>query len=117
MQNISIVLASLSGALLTFYLQSRGLSPVLASCLVGLLGVLLAQVLDIPQLEIAVFTGSFVGMSSDAVMSSLGVGVAGAVAGLLLLMLRDFAVGFGGKLGTLAFVSVCVIFWLIRWFR
>ncbi len=112
--NISILLATTLGALLTFYLQSRGISAVLASCIVGLLGVLIARIVHIPTVEVAVFTGSFVGMTSMAVLGYQGVGVAGLLSGVVLILLTDKFVGLGGKLGTMAFVSVCLVLLFIK---
>ncbi len=112
--NSYIILASTLGALLTYYFQSRGFSAVLASCLVGVLGVLIAKLVAMPTLEVAVFTGSFVGMTSVAVLDYQGVGIAGLLSGALLLLLTDKFVGMGGKLGTMAFVSVCVVLLFIK---
>ncbi len=115
--NLLIILATTTGALATYYLLSRGVSAVLASCLVGLAGVLLSRWLDVEHLDTAVFTGTFVGMTSLMVLDAWGVGIAGLVAGLVYILLLDRFIGMGGKLGTMAFVSVALVLLIIRFWR
>ena len=90
----------LSGALAAFGLSVEfGLGAVVASCIVGIMATLL-----VPDYDVPVYCGAFVGMASPAVVSGYTfVGLAGFLAGLLFVASRDTFAGFGGKLGTIAF--------------
>lgn len=93
------VFAVATAAVGTYVLSVHaGLGPVGAAALVGL-----AVGLGLPRVDGAVYCGSFVGMVSPAVLSSLeGVALAGTVAGLAFVATADVFGGFGGKYGTLA---------------
>lgn len=96
------VFAVALGALATQSLAvSLGHDIVLASGLVGLFGSLAVR----PH-ALAIFCGSFVGMTSPAVMPLAWTAVAGLAAGLLFASIRPHFVGLGGRLGTTAF-AVC----------
>lgn len=88
------------GAAVTFLISVEfGLGAVVASGLVGLLGAAL-----IKSHAVALFCGSFVGMSSPAVFAHFPwILLAGAIAALLFVLTRTVLNGFGGKLGTIAF--------------
>jgi hypothetical protein len=106
------LLANISGALLTFWVsQDLSIGPVLASAAVGLLGSLL-----LPKLGAEIFTGSFVGMCSKGVAPQFScLLLAGMIAGLIFYASRHVLVGFGGKLGTIAFTSVILTTWMVGW--
>jgi hypothetical protein len=100
---VNSLLANAAGAMLTFWMsQYLGIGPVLSSAIVGLLGSLL-----LPKLGTEIYTGSFVGMCAKAIapQDSL-ILLAGINAGLIFYFSRSTLVGFGGKLGTIAFASV-----------
>jgi len=88
-----------------------GRGAVLGSALVGLAAGLAFPVLapDVGgRLAAVAFCASFVGMSSrERLESDLRVGIAGALCGLVFVVVAPALVGAGGKLGTTAFVS-CV---------
>ncbi|TVQ17724.1 MAG: hypothetical protein EA382_18495 [Spirochaetaceae bacterium] len=90
------------GAALTFLVSVEfALGAVVASGLIGLVGAALLK-----KHAVAIFCGSFVGMSSPNVFALFGwVLVAGAIAGLVFVLSRDVLNGFGGKLGTIAFAG------------
>ena len=90
------------GATVTFLISVEfAIGSVVASGLVGLVG---AAVLK--RHAVAIFCGSFVGMSSPNIFAFLGwVLIAGAIAGLIFVLSRDVLNGFGGKLGTIAFAG------------
>ncbi|MBM3138003.1 MAG: hypothetical protein FJZ98_07425 [Chloroflexi bacterium] len=103
------LVANSTGALLTFWAsQDLGMGPVLSSAAVGLLGSLL-----LPKLSAEIFTGSFVGMCSRAAVPQFSLILfAGLIAGWIFHMSRSTLVGFGGKLGTIAFASVILTAWM-----
>lgn len=88
------------GTAVTFLISVEfGLGAVVASGLVGLLGAAL-----IKGHAVAIFCGSFVGMSSPAVFAYFQwILLAGAIAALLFVLAKSVLNGFGGKLGTIAF--------------
>jgi hypothetical protein len=93
------------GAWATYVLSVElELGPVVASALVGLLGGLV-----LPAQGAAIYCGSFAGMSSAALLAN-GVEMlaAGIVAGVVYVLANGTLSGFGGKLGTTAFVGTVV---------
>ncbi|MBB6644813.1 hypothetical protein [Halobellus ruber] len=99
------VLAVAAGAPLTRLLAvDLGLGVVVAAALVGLLADRL-----VPSYGAAVYCGAFVGMASPALFSDLlAVTAAGLVAGVVFVAADPVFDGFGGKLGTTAFVGCLV---------
>lgn len=82
-----------------------GLGVVVGSALVGLLAGLLCPWLGAPA-----YCGSFVGMAAPAVLPGYAAVIAaGAVAGLVYVAAAGAFDGFGGKLGTTAFVGCGVV--------
>lgn len=104
-QTLLILIGGLLGAIGTFSLQKAGLSAVVASCCIGLLGALAGHLLKNDHLTLIIFAGSFVGMTSTGLGSYPLVGLGGLVAGLIYLISLDVFAGFGGRLGTIAFLS------------
>ena len=79
--------------------QDLGLGPVAGAALIGLLGALV-----FPKHSVPLYCGSFVGMSSAALLASpVELYLAGSIAGVVYLIAEDALNGFGGKLGTIAF--------------
>lgn len=93
------VVAVVAGAAVTYGLSVHaGFGPVLASAVVGLVAGV-----GLPEVDVPVYCGSFVGMASPAVFPSVeSLGVAAIVAGLAFVAATESFAGFGGKLGTLA---------------
>ena len=93
------------GGVFTFYLSTNlGLGAVIASSLVGILAAMI-----IPKYGAAAYCGSFVGMSSFSLFSNYtGVALASAIAGIVYVLSRDVFGGFGGKLGTIAFLGASI---------
>lgn len=110
MKSLTEFAAVLGAALLTFFLvRNLGMGAVLASSFVGLLGAL-----ALPTLAVPIFCGSFVGMASPAAYESyLCMVIAGSVAGLVFALGKGVFDGFGGKLGTMAFIG-CLATSLLR---
>lgn len=93
---IAVVGGAMSTALLNHYLN---LGPVIASSLVGLLGVVILKKFQIP-----IYCGSFVGMASLGVLTNYGgIMLAASLSGFLFLIAGNVFIGFGGKLGAIAY--------------
>lgn len=93
------------GALVTYAVSvNLGLGAVVASGLIGLLGALV-----FPQQAAPIYCGSFVGMSSAALLTSYPeILLAGVTAGIVYNLSAANCSGFGGKLGTIAFTGAVV---------
>lgn len=98
------------GAVGAFQLQKAGLSPVVASCIVGLLGALVGYFMNTEDVAMVIFAGSFVGMTTFSIASLPIILLAGLACGILYLLSEPFFVGYGGKLGAIAFISVAIVF-------
>lgn len=106
--NAANFLAVVIGALLTYTGSiNLGLGAVTASCLVGLLAALIT-----PKVAVPAYCGAFVGMSSIKLFAShSGLAVAATVSGVVYVLGTQVLNGFGGKLGTIAFVGTASIGW------
>lgn len=107
--DLYVVVSTLAATVLTFYLNNNlELGGVVASALVGLMGPLL-----FPKLQRSIFCGSFAGMASTMIFTSIWwVALSGLLSGLLLAASREIYDGFGGKLGASGFfgtVSVSIL--------
>ena len=96
------------------YLSSVHLNhgPVQASALVGLVGGLVCPALLTAGDGVAavVFCASFAGMARPGRVPGVGaMAVAGALCGVLVAATSPVLVGFGGKLGTIAFAACLVV--------
>ena len=114
MNFLLMILGGMGGAAATSFLQEKyGATAVVASSLVGLLGAAIGSLLSNRYLPAAVFAGSFAGMTAIAVAPLGATALAGAGAGVLLALLMSFKVfpEYGGKLGTVAFISNCLVLW------
>ncbi len=111
----AVVLGSLAtataGAVAAYLLaRLRGLGPVFGSSVVGILaGGVSLVVPGTTLLAAAAFCGSFTGMSHSGRLPSVAsVALAGVVTGVLFAAAVPVLAGFGGKLGTIAFVACLV---------
>jgi hypothetical protein len=115
MSPVFMVLGGIAGAAATSLLQRKyGVSAVVASSLVGLLGACVGSMVSDVNLPAAVFAGSFVGMAAIAVAPLAAIAIAGAGAGALYALVITFDVfpGYGGRLGTVAFISTFCVMWI-----
>ncbi|RFC53508.1 hypothetical protein [Brumimicrobium aurantiacum] len=100
------------GSLITFYLNNYlGWGAVISSAAVGLAGGLLPYLKRsstiLPSIAIAVYCGSFVGMASTSLFTEVHhIFIASAISGLFYVYTRGLLIGFGGKLGSVAFSGV-----------
>lgn len=105
------------GSSLCFYAHaSLNVSPVLASACIGLWATFipLPDSFDPKNVHSAIYCGSFAGMcSADFLSSFTEIVLLSAIGGILFLSVRNLFHGFGGKLGTVAFISVALMY-LIR---
>jgi hypothetical protein len=109
---VGYTLAGAAAAGITYVSSVRlGHGPVQASALVGLVGGLVCPVLPAGEgLAAVVFCASFAGMAQPDRVPGIGaMAVAGAVCGVLVAATGPVLVGFGGKLGTIAFVACLVV--------
>lgn len=98
-------LAVVVGGIGTYYLSYYiGLGAVVASSLIAIVAGML-----VPEYGVPAYCGSFVGMSSNILLFDYAeVALASAVAGLVYILTRDVFAGFGGKLGTIAFIGASI---------
>lgn len=109
-----------AGALLTGFLNIElNLGGVLASAIIGVLGVLFCKVIkNCPKLlAAAIYCGSFIGMTKAIIEPYyLVLGIAGVFSGLVFSSAQYLFKGFGGKLGSLAFIgmlfSLVIHYWI-----
>lgn len=101
----SSAIVSTSG-MLTFILNNKvGLEAVTASAIVGIIGVVLLE-----KYQTQIFCGSFVGMaSSNIFVDYKHVFMATVMADIIFNGLKYEFVGFGGKLGAIAFISTMIV--------
>ncbi len=106
----SLSLGVLGGALLTGILNIElGLGGVIASAVVGLVGVLIKKIFKNSSalLAPAIYCGSFIGMTKGFVEPYyLILSLAGIISGLFFSISQFWFQGFGGKLGSIAFVGM-----------
>ena len=111
MNILLIVLGGAGGAVITFSLQGYGVSAVVASSLVGLLGALVGFLISNIYLPAVVFVGSFAGMNT-LLMASLPVIIVAEIStGLLSGASIGMLPGYEDHLGTIAFVTTLAIIW------
>ena len=112
-----IIIGGCFGAIATYYLQKIGLNAVIASCIVGLVGALIGYFFKTEDITYVIFAGSFVGMTAISITSLPIICIAGTLCGVLYLFTENHFIGYGGKLGAIAFVSLIIVsslFWMFR---
>ena len=99
---IAAFLAVLGTALITYTLKvDVALGAVLAASLVGLIAGIV-----FPAVAVPVYCGSFVGMTSSRLLVDHSeLALAGTIAAIVYLLTERAFIGFGGKLGTIAFIG------------
>jgi len=105
-------LAAAGGAAATYILAQETLLGVVAAS--GAVGLGAAFFLRGRSLDLPAYAGAFVGMSSPAVLPSLGLVVfAGFLAGCIYEAVHGIFEGVGGRLGTMA--AAAVLLTLLLW--
>ncbi len=100
------VVAVLIGGVASYTLaHDVGLGPVVAASLVGIAAHLVA-----PKLSTAVYTGAFVGMTSDLLLlTHTEVLLASLTSGVVFYLTKPVFPGVGGKLGTIALIGTTLM--------
>lgn len=97
-------IATFSSVIVTFYLQREfGLSPVVSSSLVGLLGFIFFKNHQIP-----IYAGSFTGMACSTLFSYKEILFSAILMGIFISKSKHLFVGVGGRLGLFAFLSTLI---------
>lgn len=98
---------------LTFYLSIHlKWGPVIASAAVGFVTSYLSVFKSsfLKSLPVPIYCGSFVGMCGSVLTEDyFFVAYAGLISGIIFLITRNYFVGVGGKLGTIAFGGVVIV--------
>lgn len=116
LEKLSVVVWVPFGAMCCYLLNSKtGLGSVISAGIIGTLASFLPNVNKhsnyFKKIPPAIYCGVFVGMSSSAVSPSIAyVVTASIIAGLFLLLSKNLFTGFGGKLGTMAFMGVFIVY-------
>ena len=102
---VAVFLAVLGAALITYTLKvDVGLGAVLAASLVGLIAGIV-----FPAVAVPIYCGSFVGMTSSRLLVDHSeLALAGTIAAFVYLLTERAFIGFGGKLGTIAFTGTLI---------
>jgi len=113
-KEIKIIIASIFGAVFTYFLYSYfGFNNVLAASVVGVLAGLLFSSYAAPM-----YMGAFVGMVSDNVIMNIWfLALASFIAGLFFIYSRRYFKGLGGKLGGIAFISILLTLVFVQFFK
>ncbi len=94
----------IGGVLTCIICRDLKLGTVVAASLVAIIAHLV-----IPKYSVPVYCGAFVGMTSNALLFTRSeVAIASAIAGIIYVLSSYVFGGFGGKLGTIAFISAIV---------
>ncbi len=114
-QTIIAIISSVLGALLTYLLRKFGISTVLSACMIGATGSLVSYYTKSPQLALIVFIGTFIGMGNYKDYGGIYLIIlAGIFAGIMYQITEHLFVNFGGRLGTIAFISVVISYLLYK---
>ncbi|WP_255194217.1 hypothetical protein [Natronobeatus ordinarius] len=102
LEDLKTVLSVVLGAVATLAVTAElGVSSIVAAGIVGAVGVVVLADYDVP-----IYCGAFVGMTSPELFTTYAQAyLAGLLAGLTFVVVRPVFEGFGGKLGTTAFVA------------
>ncbi|WP_353892992.1 hypothetical protein PRVXH_002395 [Proteinivorax hydrogeniformans] len=113
-KRIQMILLAVCGTFLAFFLgadpdileaPALGLNPMVGS---GIVGILAAQFLP-KDLAVVAYTAAFAGMSCATVLSNYSmVLLAGILVGVIFIKVQPIYNGYGGKLGTIAALSVLI---------
>ena len=94
----------IGGILACIIARDLKLGVVVAASLVAIIAHLV-----VPKYSVPVYCGAFVGMTSNALLFTRSeVAIASAIAGIIFVISSYVFGGFGGKLGTIAFISTII---------
>ena len=113
LKKTGILIVTPLAAIITFILSTQfGFGPVIASSSVALIYSSIASKIgrSLDNLSKSIYCGSFVGMGSSFVFTSTWmIGLAGILAGVMIVISHYVYRGIGGMLGTKAFISSTII--------
>ena len=114
-RSFQVLLCSFIGVTLTWYINHKmGYGAVIAN---GLVGCMAATFLP-KDLAGITYTTSFVGMSSLAVIPTMGTAILGSlIVGLVFLSTAEIYVGIGGKGGTTAALATIILRTILNFFK
>ena len=81
------------------------ISAVIASSFIGMMGFLFFK-----KYQVAIYCGSFAGMVSTALFNYFEVALLAVICAFIFLLTKPLFKGYGGKLGTIAFMSSLITF-------
>lgn len=107
------ILSTIFGAVSTFFL-SRYLGAITSSGIVGFTGYLISiSNKKLFFIQFSMFCGSFVGMTgSFYIKNYYELIISSLIAGVIYIFIKNHFLGFGGKLGAIAFSAVLIIIFL-----
>lgn len=104
--------------LLCYLLQSSfGFSAVLSSSLIGFIGSFywFSSRVEKSDIHAVIYAGSFAGMAGPEYLSGIGhIFIISLIGTSLYLWSKPHLSGFGGKLGTIAFISTMLMILVLR---
>jgi hypothetical protein len=93
------------GTIITYLIvRHLNVNVVIASCTIGIAAHFLLRKFETP-----IYCGSFAGMASFALFSYSEVFVLALVCGIVYVLTKPILKGYGGKLGTIAFISSLIV--------
>lgn len=103
-KDLDFVFAAL-GVVITYELTLLfSVSTVITSTAVGILGYLLFK-----KYSMAIYCGSFAGMTSSLILNHYEIIVLAILCAFVYLFIKTILNGYGGRLGTIAFVSTTIV--------
>ncbi len=115
-EKVSVALWVPLGTLICYSLNAYcGLGSILAAGITGTVASFLPLINKqsdyLKKLPAAIYCGAFVGMSSTEISPSITFAIAaGSITGILYMLSKNLFLGLGGKLGTIAFIGVAVVY-------
>ena len=94
----------ITGTILTYEISNLGVNIVVSSALLGLFGHFFFK-----KYSVAVYTGSFAGMSSHMLFNRLEIFLVAILTALAYQIVKNIFNGYGGRMGTIAFISTSLI--------
>jgi hypothetical protein len=104
-QNFDGLFAAVSVVVTFSLVHYFDVSSVLASSFIGVIGYLFIRKYEVP-----IYCGSFAGMVSVALFNFWEVGVLAVLCAFIFTLTKPLFSGYGGKLGTIAFLSSLITF-------
>lgn len=112
-QLLLMILGGVGGAISTFLLHKYGFSVVVSSCIIGLIGAAIGHFTKSTHLPLVIFAGTFVGMTSTTIGTIPLIIAGGVLVGIIYQTSLKIFTGFGGRLGTIAFISTVLAYYLL----